>query len=346
MVTSVFTAFTRVSKSRLTQGRHIAILVLILLGGLPCLSAPPSASNSPEVLVYKDGSRATGRLVHRQDGLIVFDSDDFGRIIVSEEKATVISALQATLNPSCELPPTPTTNHPPSATAQERSTNTWKTTVSIAFEAKREINERDNILTEARLRRSWAADELRFGASYEHTRENHVTTTDMTKGDAYVRHDFVGAGLNLFLLYDPQFELNRSYKILNVPVDYLFLKQPVGLGVTLYNRDKKKVRLGVAENFFDIWFWIADKRYHLASNTESLFLEMELQLPYQIRLTDRGTYYWEMRGNDSGYENLAEISKQLTSSLSLGLRYELREKVPNIDVAHYSLWRLLLGLDF
>jgi len=104
--------------------------------------------------------------------------------------------------------------------------------------------------------------------------------------------------------------------------------------------------VGVAENFVDLWFWALGRRFHISTNMESLFAEIELDLPYAIRITGRGTWYYSLRSGDSGYENQAEISKKLTDTLSIGLRQEMRKNIPGTDVSHFSLWRVFLGMDF
>ena len=48
------------------------------------------------------------------------------------------------------------------------------------------------------MKRLWKRDELRFSGSYEFTRENEKTTTDLSKGKAYWRHDFPACGQRFF----------------------------------------------------------------------------------------------------------------------------------------------------
>ena len=169
-------------------------------GGL-CCSRWRTVDCFPEVLTYRDGNRANGRLVEHKDGNIVFESDRFGRIVISDTDAQVISnpenhviAEAPVAAPvkagSGEIGLTP----PPVPAARpscwQRNVNPWKGTLSFALEAKQENVDRINILTEARIRRSWADDEVRFGARYKYTHEDKRTTTDLAKSDAYWRHDF------------------------------------------------------------------------------------------------------------------------------------------------------------
>ena len=74
--------------------------------------------------------------------------------------------------------------------------------------------------------------------------------SDILKADASWRHDFPN---KLFSLYTPSVEWNRAYLVNNVPADYILLQQEIGVGVTAIAKPKLNLRLGIAENIFNVW---------------------------------------------------------------------------------------------
>lgn len=324
------------------------LVALILLACLGSLAAATPGAPSPDVLVYRDGNRATGRLVERTGGTIVFASDRFGVLTVAASEAEVVAADAGTAKALGASAPAPT-SPPPAETGPDnwlhRHLRPWRGQLSLALEGKREDNRRNNLLLEARARRHWTHDELRLNSRYEYTEEDSRTTTDVLKADAYWRHDLPWLKRRLFALYSPEVEYNRGYKHEGLPIDYVLFKQEVGLGVAVVDHAQRKIRVGLAENRFDLWV-VSPLSAHAASYAESAFLELELQLPYGIRITDRGTWYFSGNKDEFGRENQLKITKKLSDGFILGVRHEVRRDVPASQASNYSLWRLLLGLEF
>jgi hypothetical protein len=100
----------------------------------------------------------------------------------------------------------------------------------------------------------------------------------------------------------------------------------------------------VAENLFNVW--TIDRGATVSATTESIFAEWEWQLPLQIKVSDRFTWYYSLKSAESGFENQFDLSKQLTEHVRLGFRHEARDEIPNADVSDYTLWRIILGVDF
>ena len=345
--------------SLLRSGLLASLILLACLG--PLAAATPPAPPGPDLLVYKDGNRATGRLVERKDNTIVFASDRFGLLSVAATDADVLPATGASANPAEPVvASTPPPSAPATATPAPKQTPTgdtspnnwlhrhlrpWRGQLNLALEGKHEDNRRDKLLVELRAQRRWTADELRLNSRYEYTEEDTRTTTDLLKADAYWRHDLYHLGRRLFALYSPEAEYNRGYKYKETPIDYILLKQQLGLGLTVVDHATRKVRLGLAENRFDLWV-LTPVYGHASAYAESAFLELELQLPYGIRITDRGTWYFTGGEGKFGRENQLEIAKQLGDGFLLGVRHEVRKDVPASQASNYSLWRILLGLEF
>ncbi len=336
--------------SPLRSGLFALLLCLACLGSLA--AAAPPVPPGPDLLVYKDGNRATGRLVERKGSTLLFASDRFGLLTVAASEAEVVRGDPGPANSRSEAaasaPPSakqvPTSDAGPDNWLHRRL-RPWRGQISLALEGKREDNRRNNLLLEARARRGWTRDELRLNSRYEYTEEDARTTTDLLKADAYWRHDLPYLGRRLFALYSPEAEYNRGYKHKETAIDYVLLKQQLGLGLTVVDHATRKVRLGLAENRFDLWV-VTPAHGHAAAYAESAFLELELQLPHGIRITDRGTWYFSGTEGDFGRENQLEITKKLSDGFILGVRHEVRRDVPASQASNYSLWRVLLGLEF
>ena len=334
--------------SLLRSGLLTGLILLACLG--PLAAATPPAPPGPDILVYKDGNRATSRLVDRKDNTIVFASDRFGLLTVATTEAEVVASGHAPAKSDGAAVAAPAVTAPTTTDTGpnnwlHRHLRPWRGQLSIALEGKHEGNRRDNLLVDLRAQRRWTTDELRLNSRYEYTEEESRTTTDLLKADAYWRHDLPYLGRRLFALYSPEAEYNRGYKYKELPIDYILLKQQVGLGMTVVDHATRKVRLGLAENRFDLWV-VTPAYGHAAAYAESAFLELELQLPYGIRITDRGTWYFSGTEGDFGRENQLEITKKLSDGFILGVRHEVRRDVPASQASNYSLWRVLLGLEF
>jgi hypothetical protein len=112
----------------------------------------------------------------------------------------------------------------------------------------------------------------------------------------------------------------------------------------LLDLKERKLRVGIAENAFDVWAQGPPKDN--VTNIESLFTEVELTLPWRVTFSDRAVWYYSLKTSEQGWENRLDLSKKLTETLSLGLRQEYRRNNPDVRSQDYTLLRLLIGLDF
>ncbi len=336
-----------------------------------------------DTLVYKDGDRIQGTLVTRADNVIVFKSDRFGELRVPAADAVVILADKAPgpiLKPVVAqgiLPPkpaaakatpaVPTAAKTDATKAAEAKTaadeervriwdlfspgvltarvrnffGPWHGRLAFSSEVVSDAAERNNLSTDARLTRKWEKDELLMTARFDYAETNAVRTTDMIKGAASWRHEF---NKKQFAHYSPSVEYNRASKRGGVPNEYVLLQQEVGVGYHLFTTPSRKVRLGVAQNLFDIWN-SAPKRDHTTRGVQSAFEEVELKLPWQMSLSQRGVWY-PVRSKNDGWENRIELSKKLTQTLSTSVRHEIRRNNPDGSAQDFTRLKLLFGFDF
>ncbi len=322
----------------------------------PALRAAPAAT---DVLVYKDGDRVQGRLIATEGGTIVFRSNRFGELRVPTTQAEVIrGGAQPNTEPGPAIAPTAAATVPPeekpdAELAEERRTigrlgrtlrrhfGPWHGRIAFSSEVVSDTTERHGEVLEGRMERKWVGDELRFDARYEFSSTDEKTNTDLTKGGAYWRHDL---STRWFTIVHPSAEWNRNYTYQGRDADYFLLQNEVGGGITVWDRPGKKFRIGLAENWYDVWNTSAAT--HLTRNVESVFIEAEFRLPWNVKLTERGIRYFSIAGGHMGWENQFELSKKFTENLVLALRHDVRRKEPDIRVEDYSAWRFLLGLDF
>ena len=181
-----------------------------------------------------------------------------------------------------------------------------------------------------------------LNAHYDFSDTDHVTTTDVLKADASWRHDFPD---RLFAIYTPSVEWNRAYLVNAVPADYVLLQQEIGVGVTAVAKPTFNLRLGVAENIFNVW-QTSPPESSSKDNAESLFAELDWKLPWRMTLTERGVWYYSIESGRDGWENKLELDKKLTETFTIGIRHETRHNSPDVHVQDYTLLKLLMGIDF
>lgn len=349
-----------------------AVRRCVLLGiGLSCLGlvgrASDEVASTRDTLVYKDGDRVHGALVSKQDDMIVFKSDRFGELRVPSTDAVVIMAEKFEPEPE----PTPTVVaqgiHPPAPgdetpadraeaervrmwdrftpavlTARLRNYfGPWSGRVSFSTEVVSDAAERHNVAFEAKLKRKWEKDEVELSARYDSAEVNDVVTTDMWKGAGSWRHEFTKKH---FAQYRPSLEINHANRRAGMPADYVLLQQEIGVGYHLYTTPARKVRLGVSQNFFDLW-GSGPLEDHTSRGVQSAFEEVEVRLPWQMGLTQRGVWY-PVNGQSDGWENRVELNKKLTETLSAAVRHEIRRNNPDGSSLDYTRLKLLFALDF
>ncbi len=322
--------------------------------------------NTRDTLVYKDGDRILGTVVQRTPELIVFRSPRFGELRVNAKDAVVIPAEKNPTpapKPAVAVAPAPTPKAQAAAAAaeaeEERVTiwdrfspgvltarvrkvfGPWKGRFAFATEVVSDVAERNNHSFEGRVTRKWERDELQLSARYDYAETNDLPTADLLKASGSFRHEFTKAH---FAHYRPTVEWNRASRRLNVPNDYVLLQQEIGVGFNLLNTPARKLRAGVAENLFDLWN-TAPVPDHTSRGTPSAFEEIELKLPWQMGLTQRGVWY-PAHENVHGWENRVELNKKLTETLSTSVRHEIRRNNPDGTAQDYTRLRLLFALDF
>ena len=320
--------------------------------------------NTRDTLVYKDGDRVQGRVIDKTDKIIVFDSDRFGVLRVLVENAVVIKAEP-------RAGPVPVTaplgamaakekeNAAQSAEAERLSVlerfrlsvltaklgdffGPWHGRFAFALEQVSNTADQVNTGVEMTLLRKWKSDEVQLKGRYDFSQTNKLTTTDVIKADGLWRHDFPR---KYFALYRPTVEWNRASFNNGVPNDYVQLQQEIGAGVNILSAARRKLRIGLSENLFDVWN-TTPGGMHSSRTGESLFLEAELKLPWRMSLSERGVYYYSFTSAQDGWENRIELSKKFTETLSTSIRHETRQYNPDGTTQDYSRLKLLFGLDF
>jgi hypothetical protein len=338
--------------SRASLGNFIILFVLGLVVGRAAEPAVPAR----DVLVYKDGDRVQGRLIGRNDGIIVFQSERFGELRVPADKADVVPAKGPAAAPVAATPAAVPNGE--SAAEEARATaglarlaarlrdgfKPWSGRLAFSTEIVSDTAERSTLSLEGRLSRKWTSDEVQLNGRYDFSQTNDLTTTDMLKADALWRHSF-SKQRNSFVQYRPTLEWNRANFRSGRPADYVLLQQEIGFGISLITKPERKLRMGVSENLFDVWT-TSPPASHNSRTVESAFIETELRLPWGLLLTDRGVYYYSFASQDDGWENRIELTKKFTATLSTAIRHETRQGSPDGTAQDYTRLRLLLGLDF
>lgn len=304
-----------------------------------------------DVLVFPDGDRVQGSFVRRENGKIVFQSPRFGNLTVPENEATVEITTPPAPPVAATLPmdATPATEEE-EALARFRKRikrdivrwwEPWRGRIAVSTDVVHDSKERSAFLVEGRFVRELAKDEIRVEPRYEYREEGGRTTVDFFRGFGYWRHDF---NPRYFTLYRPTIERNQVNDGNFQPFPYTLLQQQAGVGVHIFKEKNRELRVGVAENFFNVWAINDDTRS--SERVESIFIEAEVRLPWRVAITERGIWYYSVTSGDQGLDHEVELSKKLTESLSLGFRHEYRKNNPDVRVTDYERVRLLLGYDF
>jgi hypothetical protein len=330
-----------------------------------------SGPNSSDELVYHDGDRVRGRLVEKDGDTLVFQSQRFGLLRVSNQEASVFEGLgamktQRTGEIAAKESPSPSTVSQEDDESDNEALwraweylypnflkdylrdifGPWSGRFSFSTELVSDTKDRSTVTAAAKVRRQWERDDVEMSIRYDYTETEDVPTRDIAKMTGSWRHDFES---RLFALYNPAVEWNRNFVSDGVESEYLLLQQELGAGVNLINRDDRQLRVGLSENRFDVWVTDGESGGvggHQGTNVESVFMEAEWQLPWEITLSDRGVYYYSLSTNEDGWENRFQVDKKLTETLTIGVLHELRHNNPDVRVSDYRLLKLLIGLDF
>jgi hypothetical protein len=342
--------------------------LMLLSGGLhaeEAVATIAAAGPLTDVLIYTDGDRVRGRFMERVGDTLVFQSEKFGLLKVpaatarveqgalpAASKAVTHNRATEVISPPSEHPePTDTTEptgwarfSPYALTqAMREFFGPWHGRFAVSSEIVSDTTARNNTMVEAKLNRKWTNDEVEGTIRYDYTKTENVTTKDVIKFAGSWRRDFKS---KLFSVYRPSVEYNRAFKNPSgIYSDYVLVQQEIGAGVNVFTTPQRKLRLGVSENLFDVW--VTDPfSQHTAQTSESAFAEIEWTLPWKLRLTERGVWYYSFANNTDGWENRVELNKKLTETLSVAIRHETRHNNPDVRTQDYTLLRLLIGLDF
>ena len=325
--------------------------------GTSPLSATTGASGIPrainatppdpqDVLVYPDGDRIQGRLVERNDKMIVFQSNRFGLLQVPVDEATVILPDQTALpkSPVATESVVGLERFSPAIVAARLGAffGPWHGRLAFMTELVSDTKDRSSFALESLLQRKWQSDEVQLKLRYDFSATNHLATTDVAKADGLWRHDFAR---RYFALYRPSLEWNRASSNNGVPNDYVQLQQEVGVGFSPLHDDHRKLRVGLSENLFQTWNTTSSST-PTTRTVESAFLEAEFKLPWRMYLVERGAYYLPDSAGVDGWENRVELSKKFTETLSTSIRHDVRRYNPDGKTQDYTRLRLLFGMDF
>ena len=341
-----------------------------LVGSAVLRAADPVENR--EVLVYADGDRVRGKLVERSDGVLIFQSEKFGLLRVPVSEATVEKGDRSAV---VKAPGSAAAAKPAVAAAEKAGEDgakpengekeptggwaqfspyaltqavreffgPWHGRIAFSTEIANDVTDRTNTTAEVRLKRKWSNDEVEGIARYDFAQSAEVTTKDVARLSGSWRRDFPR---KFFGVYRPTLEWNRASKRPNgVFADYFLVQQEIGAGLNVLASKERKLRVGVSENFFDVWV-TAPESDRTSETSASTFAEMEWSLPWRIQLTERGVWYPPFKNKLNGWENRIELNKKLTETLSVALRHETRQNNPDERVRDYSMLRMLVGLDF
>jgi len=342
------------TKIRLSFLRKFGCQLLLTCFSLSFLRAADSATpekqkaiqaNNPfsaDVLVYNNGDRLEGRLISNDGKTIVFFSTRFGEIRVPTAEAKVTTTMAANST-------SPKSNE--NATVDEQALlklgrvirgfmGPWHGRVAVSSETVHDTTLRRSDTVDGKMERKWTDDEIRLGARYEYGSADNITSTEVTKGNFYWRHELTA---RYFTIYRPSFEWNRYFQINGVRQNYQLFQNEAGVGVTLLNEPRRKLRVGTSATEYEIW---TSNEPRVTRFVPSLFIESEFNLPWKMKFVGRGSRYFSLRHGQAGWESQIELNKKLTETLLISLHYDTRFNTPDIHVQDYSTWRLLLGLDF
>jgi hypothetical protein len=329
---------------------------------------PAAAPAKADILVYNDGDRVRGHLIDRSVDSWVFMSERFGLLRVPLADAKVILGT-----PEAAAAIARADKEEARRKAEEAENvavlswsrlspfvladrlrdffGPWHGRFAFSIQDMNNGTETTNETVAATLKRKWTADNIELNAHYDFADTNHVTTTDVLKADATWRHDFPD---KLFALYTPSVEWNRANFVTTTapdgiavtsPANYVLLQQEIGVGVTLFSKPTRHLRLGVAENIFNVW-QTSEPESSSKDTSQSVFAELDWKLPWRMTLTERGVYYYSIASQRDGWENKLELDKKLTETFTIGIRHEVRHNSPDVHVQNYTLLKLLMGIDF
>ena len=333
-----------------TLRRALSATVIALLLAPPARASPATPPAGPPLqwLVYHDGTRLPGHLLRHEGDDLVFHSPRFGELRVSSREAFLAPSTIPEPSPGTSAAPPALPAPAPApvavASAPAPAPDAWRGRLSSSLENIVESDRRTNLLVSLRLNRKWRHHEVILNTSYELRKERERTATDLLRSDLLLRHDWEN---RWYLQYRLQADYNRSFRVANFDLPYLFTRQDAVIGYRLIDGPRGMLRFGTGPVHY--FFTLVDAEVSAQEQIFGMgeFVEATLNLPWRIQLFGRFT---NLHGSDelsvTSFETELEISRRLTESFSLTLRYEDRQNIPAVNVQNRSLLRLFLGYDF
>lgn len=323
-------AWLRGSRGEVTRG--LARMILCVAFFVPTLG-------NATTLWCRNGDRLAGEIVSETEAEVVFDATNFGRVRVKREAVARIEAINgdtASTVPTsaCEAGKAPLRQ---AAVAH----SDWRGRVAITIDRTRSAGHQDSLALDLRLQREWKRDEVKIESTYDLRRDDRRRNADTLKTSTqWVRK----VSDRYFGTYRAISEWNRSTVYNGRDTSYFLLQQEFGAGVSFAVANGRRVRLGLSENTFNLW--VRPNDLSTTGNNESVFAEVEWALPWDARLVHRGVVFYSRKHGTIGVENSVELSRRISRTLSLSLKHELREDMPDVRLQDYNNLRLLLGYDF
>lgn len=298
-----------------------------------------------DTLVFKDGDRVAGKLVSDTDGFIVFRSARFGEIHAKTSDAAVqLDAAALTVASegasSANTPPSLHANSSSSRRSALEWLRAWTGRIAIGTESVHDASDHKSLVVDLRAERKWTSDQLRNELHYEYRTVDHAKQSDDLKVSGYWKR----GPDRLFSVWRSSAECNRYAILDNVFTPYVVVQQELGFGYRFLNQPTRKIAAGISENLFDGWAIHSDRK--VRARVESAFIESDLKLPCDSKLIQRSVFYYSTDLGRSGAESSIEISRQLTTTLSLGLQHQYQHNLPDLRLQNYERLRLFMGYDF
>jgi len=330
----------------------LALLWFIAVAGFAAETLPVRGR-----LIYSDGNQITGQLV--TDG--VFASDRFGevRFLSGEARFEASTENVPTARAPAAASPAETglaVTQPPGGAeksaipAGKTSPRAWKFKLSGFLDRTFEDGDhkREYFLSLRADRPKQGADEFATHADYEYTRKRGRLDKRKATGFLEWRHDL---GTSDYFTYARSYgeydgtNLSTTEAALygRSRVNYYFVEQQVGLGYRLIASPRFSSSLVGAWN----WFYVEVFDLVKGSNdAPSILLENDLQLPWRLEFKQRAEMFYLKTNDRIGWENRFDLTRRLTSRLSITLRHEYRRDYPVVSANRIDRLRLLFGADF
>lgn len=300
-----------------------------------------------DTIRFSNGDRLEGTVLSATSEMIEFESTRFGRLSVHPAEVTLERSSKpaepgaGTQGESSAIRASGEVRVPMAEAPAKHWYDPWHGKVGVTFDFRSDGSEHESIATTLDLRRTWTTDALELWGFFDYEENDNRKSTDLWKGSIKWRHDFPRA---IFTNVRTMAEWNRGHTRSGRKDPYVLLQEELGAGRTLIDSPDRKLRTGVAGNLLTVQGRSGES--DTLRTAVSAFVEFEIKLPWETKLSERGAVYRSLRRGDVGVENTFELSRKLTSALSLGVRHEYRENLPEVRVEDLRRLRVLLGLEF